>query len=628
MDSVKRILLLTSASNFECHKNVIRSIDKKLKKAGSYALFVLTSYGLYREENAYDEGESAVYSLLEETSFDGCIIDGNIANRDMYRDFIQLLRKKGIPFLTLNCGLPGVPFVSLDSYDAGCQLMEHLIQEHHCTKINMVALDGNDVIANQLMRAYRDTLQKYSIPENAERIVEMTVSVQHGRDLFHIFRERGIDDAEAVICNHDVYCIGLCLEMEEQGYHVPEDLILCSLNRSANSVVFRPDISGADRMDSELAEKACELLIQMMEGKEVPQENCCKGKIYYGQSCGCKNTQEEQFSRRYQEIILAKIEAGNQISRMMQYNDSLEGVISLDELGENIRNMLQGISCKEFIFCLNQRTVKYITSEMEYTDSEDGKPFDRTMTAVTGITERTGELKDFSFAIEKLLPLEVRAGDLILFLPIHHNERVFGYMAFVNEYLPIDIYNYRICHESIGISMENLHRQMLLRKSIEELDKLHMQDALTGLQNRFAWNRYQKEYIDKDEYCVVMMDMDGLKTINDGFGHLAGNNALCITANAIKTLISERDLIIRCGGDEFQILSYETDAGYWENMKTALNDKIREHVAQQKLPYELGVSVGYCICSRENPVSFEECCETADQRMYENKRARKQCRQS
>ena len=63
-------------------------------------------------------------------------------------------------------------------------------------------------------------------------------------------------------------------------------------------------------------------------------------------------------------------------------------------------------------------------------------------------------------------------------------------------------------------------------------------------------------------------------------------------------------------------------------MKTARNDKIKEHVAQQKLPYELGVSVGYCICSRENPVSFEECCEIADQRMYENKRARKQCRQS
>lgn len=628
MDNVKKILLLTSASNFEAQKKVIHAIDKKLKEMGGYALFVFSSYGLYREKNAYDDGEASIYRLLDEAFFDGCIIDGNIANRNMYHDFIELLRKKEIPFLTLNCGLQGIPFVSLDSYDAGCQLMEHLITVHHCSKINMVALDDNDVMTIQLLKAYKATLEKYHLPMDEKRIVEITVSVQHGRDLFHIFRERGIDDAEAVVCFHDVYCIGLCLEMEEQGYRVPDDLIICSLNRSANSFVFRPDIAGADRMDAELADKACEVLIELMDGKEITQENYCKGKIYFGQSCGCENKQEAQFASRYQDIILAKIEAGNQISQMMQYNDSLEGVVSLDELGDSIKNMLQGISCKEFIFCLNQRAVRYITSEEEYADSVDGRPFDHKMMAIIGTTERTGELKDDSFPLEQLLPMEVREGDMILFLPIHHKERVYGYLAFVNEYLPIDLYNYRICHESIGSGMENLHRQMLLRKSIEELDQLHMKDALTGLQNRYAWNRYQQQYINTEEYCVVMIDMDGLKKINDGFGHLAGNNAICITANAIKTSMDADDLVTRFGGDEFQILSLHTDAEYWENMKSILNEKIKAHVVQQKLPYELGVSLGYCICRKEHPISFEECCETADRLMYENKKARKQCRQS
>ena len=311
---------------------------------------------------------------------------------------------------------------------------------------------------------------------------------------------------------------------------------------------------------------------------------------------------------------------------MMQYNDSLEGVVSLDELGDNIKKMLQGISCKEFIFCLNPRTVKYITSEEEYTNSVDGKPFDQRMVAIIGTAERTGELKDDSFPLEQLLPMEVREGDMILFLPIHHKERAYGYLAFVNEYLPIDLYNYRICHECIGSSIENLHRQMLLRKSIKELDQLHMKDALTGLQNRYAWNRYQQQYINTEEYCVVMIDMDGLKQINDGFGHLAGNNAICITATAIKTSVDTNDLVTRFGGDEFQILSLHTDAEYWENMKSILNEKVKAHAVQQKLPYELGVSLGYCICRKEHPISFEECCETADRQMYENKKARKQCR--
>lgn len=626
MADVKKILLLISASNFETQKQVIRSVDKKLKEIGGYALYVFSSYGLYREENSYDDGEKSIYSLLEEGSFDGCILSGNIANRAMYRQFIEILRQKKIPFITTNFGLEDSPFLLLDSYDMGCQLMEHLIMVHHCTKINLVALDDKDVITNQLVKAYRDTLAKYSIPADPKRMISMTVSIQHGRDAFHIFRERGIEDAEAVICMHDVYAIGLCLEMEAQGYHVPEDLIICSLNRSTNSVVFRPDITGADRMEAELAEKATEMLIEMVNGKELPQENYFNGSIYYGQSCGCNNTQEEQFAKRFQDIILAKVESGNQISRMMQYNDSLEEVVSFDEMGQSIRRMLQGINCNEFIFCLNPRTIKYITSETKYTASGDGKPFERNMIAVTGYTERTGEIRDYEFPIEKLLPMEVQEGDLLLFLPVHHKERVHGYMVFVNEYLPIDVYNYRICHESIGISMENLHRQMLLRKSIEELDALHMQDALTGLHNMFGWNRFQQKYIDTQNYCVVVIDMDGLKKINDGFGHLAGNNALCIVANAINKVAGEDDLVARCGGDEFQILSFNTDAGHWEEVRVKLNEKIKEQVMLQKLPYDLGASLGYCICEEANHISYKECCETADRAMYENKKARKQCR--
>jgi len=612
MDTVKKILLITSASNFERQKNVVKSIHQKFQQMGGYALYVFTCYGLFTNPTNYDKGAASIYSILEDVSFDGCILEGNIGDKDMLDGFVELLTKKRIPFVTLNFGVEDIPFFLFDSYDAACGLMQHLIEEHHCTRINFVYTSDLDVLAVHSLEDYKESLKNYGIPLQEDRILFLPPSIQNGRLLYEIFQQRGVFDAEAVICVHDVHSIGYCLELEERGYRVPQDVLLCSLNRSSNSIAFQPDISGADRMDSRLAERACEALVEIMAGKEVPLENYCKGEIFFGQSCGCKHVHYQEDSGKYQEIVLAKVEAGNQISRMMQYNDSLEEVMSLEELGQSVKKMLQGVNCSEFMFCLNQRAINYISNEEEYIESIQGRYFDHIMVTVMGITERTGELKDYNFPLKQLLPMGPEEGDLIMFYPIHHKERVYGYLAFINEYLPIEQYNYRICHESIGISIDNLRRQLLLRKSIEELDKLHIQDVLTGLYNGFAWNRFRKKYIDNKKYCVVMMDMDGLKKINDNFGHLAGDHALCITANAIKKAVDESDLVIRYGGDEFQILSYNTDSDYWENMRKVINEKISAHVAKRKLPYELGISLGFCICDETNQITFEECCQKAD----------------
>lgn len=627
-NKLKKIALVISASNYERQKNIVKAMHEKIKQLDNYVLYVFTSYGLYYDDKPYDRGEFSIYDLLYEMDFDGCILEGNVTNELLVQKMMELFVKKKIPFVTVHVEMlvnAEIPFFTFDSYAAGRQIMHHLLEEHHCTKINLVKTPDNGIISSQLLCVYKEMLEKYNIPFDSRRVVDKIVSLQNGKELFHIFKERGVDDAEATICLHDVLAIGLCLEMEAHGFGVPEDMLLCSLNRSVNSLGFSPSITGVDRMDTEVSQAALTAVIHMIEKKEVFICNLFQGKIYYGESCGCGNRQQERNTQRRkecQDIIVGKVEAGNQISRMMNYNDSLEGVTSIDELGNCVHKMLQGINCKEYAFCMNKRSIKYILNEEISEPVGDGRHFDRNMVAVTGITKREGKLKNVTFPITQLVPMETRAGDILLFIPVHHKEQVYGYMCFLNECLPIELYNYRICHESIGISIENLRRQMILQNSIKELDKLHMQDALTGLYNRFAWNRFYHRFVENRKYCVVMIDMDNMKKINDNFGHLAGNHAICIVANVIKNIMQPEDLVIRYGGDEFQILSYNIDSTYWEKMKQHLNAEIDVHVKQQMLPYPLGVSLGYAICN-EQKLSFEECCEMADKAMYEEKKVRK-----
>lgn len=308
---------------------------------------------------------------------------------------------------------------------------------------------------------------------------------------------------------------------------------------------------------------------------------------------------------------------------MMNYNDALERAESLQELGNCIYEMLEGESNKEFVFCLNKKDIGYVLNTSSYKKEAVEEAFDRTMVTIIGNLRERGRVGDIEFPVNMLVPFTVGAGDIIIMMPVHHNDRVFGYVVYRNDSTPIDIYNHRILHESIGSSIENLRKQMIMQCNLKELDELHTHDALTGLYNRYAQERYKNRYIEIGAYTVVMIDMDGLKTVNDTYGHLAGNNALCIMADALKACADRTDLLVRYAGDEFLIISSITNRGHWEFFGERLNQNLKLRREMQRLPYELEASVGCSICEKKGQREFIECYEEADYNMYMHKRERK-----
>lgn len=623
MGKVRKIALITCGSNFERHKRVVHEVHETLKEMGEYALYVFTNYGIFVNDTPYNSGASSIYQLVKRHNFDGCILGSNVGNHDMLSELAKTFRKCGIPCVGLNVILEQVPFAILDAYSSQVQLMEHLIQEHQCKKINLVGFIRGDLFTEQAVRGYRDVLERYGMVYEEKRVLSKIVSIENGRTLLDEFKERGIDDADATICYHDVHAIGLCLEMKKRGLAVPKDMRLCSLNYSTNSMVFRPVITGINRQDESISRKACRLLGDILDGKEILHENYFYGKIKYGQSCGCQVTNESYEEEIFQEIILNKIESGSQISLMMNYNDALEKVESLHELGNNVFKMLQGSKRREFVFCLNKRDIGYILNETEDFGKDMEEPFDDKMVVISGNLKGVDNIADTEFETSQILPIEPKAGDMYVIMPVHRNERVYGYVTFINSYKPIDMYNHRILHESIGSSIEGLRRQMILRSSIRELDEQHMRDALTGLYNRYAQERYVHKFIESGSFTVVMIDMDGLKVINDTYGHLAGNNALNIMADALKACAQPSDLLVRYAGDEFLILSYTTDCEYWDAFDERINRTMAELAEKQTLSYKIAASVGYSVCNENTYESFVECYRTADKKMYANKQVRK-----
>ena len=281
------------------------------------------------------------------------------------------------------------------------------------------------------------------------------------------------------------------------------------------------------------------------------------------------------------------------------------------------------MGCRGFFCCLNHDDIPLIESNLEDPKTADSPDYDSRMTVVAGFSRRTGEVRNLDFPLTDLVPVQPGPGDQFLVLPVHHADRSYGYMVFLNDDLPIEHYVFRIFQESLGDSLDNLHKKMILKGNIRELDRLHMTDQMTGLSNRFALNRFLPEYTRDTPFTTALADLDGLKAINDQYGHLAGNNAICLIAETLKDTMAEGDLILRYGGDEFLILSKNTDPDYWNRIGDELNRRLEKSVGRLRLPYSVGISIGWAVCRGDRPCSVNEQIELADRRMYMNKRARR-----
>jgi len=151
-------------------------------------------------------------------------------------------------------------------------------------------------------------------------------------------------------------------------------------------------------------------------------------------------------------------------------------------------------------------------------------------------------------------------------------------------------------------------------------------DELTGLYNRAFGMKTLEEWLDeKRRFVLLFADLDSLKYINDEFGHNDGDMYI---KNAAKHLLSfpSDSIVCRLGGDEYMALI--NDVGYDEvEMKTAeiFANLAKDEYVQDK-EYSYSISFGFVAVDSDNRLPSAEILHTADERMYENKRARKKAR--
>lgn len=174
-----------------------------------------------------------------------------------------------------------------------------------------------------------------------------------------------------------------------------------------------------------------------------------------------------------------------------------------------------------------------------------------------------------------------------------------------------------IAADTIARTIRYAQGQLGLQRTLLQMA---LRDDLTGLHNRRGFTALATRYLQwargtGQTLAMLFADIDGLKSINDRFGHGEGDRAISLTAASIKETFRRFDVTARLSGDEFVALIIEAPGRSVESIRERLQTNLADLAAAERR-YTLSLSVGVAHFDPDKPVTLQELMRQADAALY------------
>jgi len=172
---------------------------------------------------------------------------------------------------------------------------------------------------------------------------------------------------------------------------------------------------------------------------------------------------------------------------------------------------------------------------------------------------------------------------------------------------PLSIQEQSIIRSLLSVMVMVVGSSKSLNKSLLELEYYAEHDPLTGLHNRRYFNDILQYEIDRasrhnHQFSILSIDLDDFKKVNDGYGHLCGDQALVHSAQILRKHLRKGDILARVGGDEFSIILPETDSAYAGIVANSLRQAVQEYefvFEQKQESVHISISIGFAAYPRD-----------------------------
>ena len=614
----------------------IQTLNEKLKPRNCALLVFTINADIYWEENSY-HAETYVYDIIPYDELDCLILmDEKLKSHTLANRIIHRSRENNVPVIVIDGAYEGTISLNFDYQKGFEQIVRHMIEFHQARRPHMMAGIPGNPFSDERIEIFKKVLAENGLAYDESMLSYGDFWADPTRAATQKLLERKTLP-DAIICANDIMAMNVSAVLQEAGVRVPEDVKVSGFDGYEQIFFSTPKISSVSCDSDLMAEAAGDTVLRLISGKPV-EEEAILPKLIPNESCGCPSMiwQAQQllssfnnsFYRHQEDVrILYDITTSMETSRSpwemasrIHHHKTKNLVIVVD------RNCF---STDRNYFLTEEKDLLpkdlHMINDADY--AEEMRSFHVPMPASSFYDPRVNNKESvLSGNYRKRIIELLDIGYPLIFNALDYMNRPFGFACYhFHDYAITDYSRSASITNAISMGIGTFVNMQYQRFLLNQMDDMYKHDALTGLYNRFGFHdAFERETSLEENHgktvTLIMSDLDGLKMINDTFGHADGDMAIAAVARALKESCPPNALSVRFGGDElFSLIIGDCDA---ESIIQDINRRLSEFNATSHLPFRVSTSCGACTSILDANFEFKKALKLADEKMYIIKNAR------
>ncbi len=607
----------------------------------------------------FEYQNTAIFSHISPVSCDALVVaSGTQCNFITREEFFQTFsHRSDLPRVSMSVVLTDTPSIVIDNETGFRAVIEHILEIHGCKRVAVLCgpQDNPDSVSRLL--TLHQILRERGLSIRMEDLFRGDFSYESGYAVGARLCPpdfSGTLPFDAVVAFNDLMALGLMRRFAEAGIRVPEDIVVTGFDDVVRAHYSEPSLTTARQNLTELGSLAGRLALSMIRGEQVPLVSMLPTEAKFRQSCGCIARDDYQHDAKLadgsmllwpdsllRDMGLERFTLEDDLVHLRQYLAFLQTADSIEAVAQSLRADLESFNIKSAALVLfsdpvvNKKEDRFILPAsanliLHYDETVQGNGY----SGERLINPAEGMLPGGWFSPRPRM---------LVATSLYHRDNQLGYLVYepgdrtpaIYEALSVQL-SAVIYSTWLFASKKNAEERLRdtlrdLESINRRLDTLSRQDDLTGLLNRrgfmdAAGELFSSSRSRSQNFMLFALDLDGLKKINDSFGHDTGDRAIQGVAEVLRRIFRTADVLARIGGDEFAVAALDPGGQLSSKIDQRIRAALEEWNTAADVPFVLDFSYGYVSVQPEG-INLDDLISRADAGMYRQKAEKKKNRE-